>query len=67
MFLFKLFMLLEEPSKTFLLSDDLSLMPTDFFVSLLLLSFNLLLDLLHVFWRDPALFIIRVFNDLCDW
>lgn len=34
MLLLKLFMLLEEPSKALLLSDDLGLMSADFFVGL---------------------------------
>ena len=66
MFLLKFFMLLEESSKTLLLSDDLGLMLTDFFVGLLLLSFDLLFDLSHMFWRNPTLFIKRVFNYHCD-
>ena len=66
MLLLKLFMLLEEPSKALLLSDDLGLMLADFFVGLTLLSFDLLFDLLHVLGRYPTLLIISVVNDHCD-
>lgn len=66
MLLLKLFMLLEEPGKALLLSDDLGLMSADFFVGLRLLSFDLLFDLAHVFGRYPALFIISVVNHHCD-
>lgn len=66
MLLLKLFMLLEEPSKALLLSDDLGLMLADFFVGLTLLSFDLLFDLLHVLGRYPTLLIISVVKDHCD-
>lgn len=66
MSLLKLLMLLQELGEALLLSYDLGLMPTDFFIGLHLLSFNLLFDLLHMFGRYPTLVIKKVVIDQCD-